>query len=132
MATWRCVKQCGACCHLDPVERPDLAEYLSPDELELYLSLVGEGGWCINFDQTTRECRIYPNRPRFCRVEPEVFQDMYCILPEELNDFAVECCQQQISGVYGDRSLEMRRFNQAVFGESMGLRVDICNKGLTK
>ncbi|MBD0345487.1 MAG: YkgJ family cysteine cluster protein, partial [Coleofasciculus sp. Co-bin14] len=64
MATWHCVKQCGACCHLDPAERPDLDTYLSPEELELYLSLVGEGGWCVNFDLAKRECRIYPDRPR--------------------------------------------------------------------
>ncbi|NEO03757.1 MAG: YkgJ family cysteine cluster protein, partial [Moorea sp. SIO3I7] len=37
MATWRCVKQCGACCHLDPAERPGLEEYLLPEELALYL-----------------------------------------------------------------------------------------------
>ncbi|WP_017316554.1 YkgJ family cysteine cluster protein [Mastigocladopsis repens] len=114
MATWQCVKQCGACCHLDPADRPDIYEYLSPEELELYLSMVGEGGWCVNFDKDSRECRIYPNRPRFCRVEPEVFQDMYGIDPEELNDFAIDCCYQQIEGVYGDRSLEMLRFDQAV------------------
>lgn len=114
MATWQCVKQCGACCHLDPTERPDLDEYLSPEELELYLSMVGEDGWCVNYDHATRECKIYPNRPRFCRVEPEVFQDMYSIELEELNEFAIECCQQQISGVYGDRSLEMLRFEQVV------------------
>ncbi|NWF61907.1 MAG: YkgJ family cysteine cluster protein [Fischerella sp.] len=114
MATWQCVKQCGACCHLDPAYRPDLHDYLSPEELELYLSMVGEEGWCINFDINTRECRIYPNRPRFCRVEPEVFENMYGITPEELNDFAIECCQEQIEGVYGDRSLEMLRFNKAV------------------
>ncbi|HBK65262.1 MAG TPA: YkgJ family cysteine cluster protein, partial [Cyanobacteria bacterium UBA11166] len=45
MATWLCVKQCGACCHLDPAERPELADYLSPEDLQLYLSMVGEGGW---------------------------------------------------------------------------------------
>lgn len=114
MATWRCVKQCGACCHLDPADRPDLDEYLSPQELELYLSMVGENGWCINFDHFTRECRIYDDRPRFCRVEAESFGDMYGIEPEELNDFAIECCHQQIEGVWGDRSLEMIRFNQEV------------------
>ncbi|MES1025986.1 MULTISPECIES: YkgJ family cysteine cluster protein [Chroococcaceae] len=114
MATWRCVKQCGACCNLDPAERPDIEDYLSPAELELYLSMVGADGWCINYNHVTRECRIYPNRPRFCRVEPAIFQDMYDILPEELDDFAIECCQQQISGVYGDRSLEMLRFDQAI------------------
>lgn len=114
MATWRCVKQCGACCYLNPAERPDLEEYLSPEELELYLSMVGEGGWCINFDRSTRECRIYPNRPRFCRVEPEVFQDMYGIASEELNDFAIACCQEHIEDMYGDRSLEMLRFHQEI------------------
>jgi len=114
MATWQCVKQCGACCHLDPAERPDLDEYLSPDELELYLSMVSQDGWCVNYDRTTRECRIYSDRPRFCRVESEAFQDMYGIQAEDLNDFAIECCRQQIQGVYGDRSLEMLRFEQAV------------------
>ncbi len=114
MSTWQCVKQCGACCNLDPAERPDLEEYLSPPELELYLSMVGEGGWCVNFDHTTRECRIYSNRPRFCRVESEVFQDMYGVEPEEVNDFAIDCCRQQIEGVYGDRSLEILRFDKAV------------------
>jgi hypothetical protein len=114
MATWRCVKQCGACCHLDPAERPDLETYLSPDEIEVYLNMVGEGGWCVNFDQSTRECRIYLDRPRFCRVQTDIFQEMYGVEPEELNDFAIDCCRQQIEGVYGDRSLEMLRFDREV------------------
>ncbi len=114
MATWRCVQQCGACCHLDPTDRPDLDEYLSPPELEIYFSMVGEDGWCINFDAESRECRIYANRPRFCRVEPQVFQDLYGVQPEDLNDFAIDCCRQQIEGVYGDRSLQMLRFDREV------------------
>ncbi|NEP13614.1 MAG: YkgJ family cysteine cluster protein [Symploca sp. SIO2C1] len=114
MAIWRCVKQCGACCYLDPAERPGLEEYLSLEELQLYLNMVGEEGWCVNFDHATRECRIYQNRPRFCRVEPDVFQDMYGIEPEELNDFAIDCCREQIEEVYGDRSLEILRFNREV------------------
>jgi len=114
MATWVCVKQCGACCHLDPIDRPDLDQYLSPIELELYLSMVGTDGWCIHYNQTTRECSVYDKRPRFCRVEAAVFQDLYGIEPQELNDFAIDCCQQQIEGVYGDRSLEMLRFVQAI------------------
>ncbi len=118
MATWRCVKQCGACCHLDPAERPDLEQYLSPTELALYLSMVGEGGWCINFDRATRECRIYPDRPRFCRVKPDIFEDMYGVEPAEFEDFAIDCCQQQIAGVYGDRSLEMQRFDRELGIES--------------
>lgn len=123
MATWQCVKQCGACCHLDPTDRPELEEYLSPEELELYLSMVSEGGWCINYDRELRECKIYQNRPRFCRVETEVFVDMYGIEAQDLNDFAIECCNQQIEGVYGLRSLEMIRFNQAIFEEDGQVRV---------
>jgi hypothetical protein len=114
MATWRCVKQCGACCHLDPTDRPDLERYLSPEELTRYLELVGEDGWCIHFNHQTRECRIYPDRPRFCRVEPDVFHDLYGISPAELNDFAIDCCQQQIIGVYDDRSPEMQRFINSI------------------
>lgn len=114
MATWQCVKQCGACCQLDPGDRPDLEDYLSTDELALYLSLIGPDGWCIHFDPEHRECRIYPDRPSFCRVETESFGRMFGVEPEELNDFAIECCRQQIEGVYGDRSLELMRFNRAV------------------
>ncbi|MDX2100016.1 MAG: YkgJ family cysteine cluster protein [Leptolyngbyaceae cyanobacterium bins.59] len=114
MATWQCVKSCGACCHLDPNDRPDLEEYLKPDELQLYLSMVSEGGWCVHFDPATRECQIYADRPRFCRVQADVFQDLYGIEPEELNEFAIECCQQQIEGVYGDRSPELLRFERAI------------------
>lgn len=123
MATWQCVKQCGACCHLDDRDRPDLDEYLLPEELALYLSMVGADGWCVNYDRSARECRIYADRPRFCRVEAEVFGDMYGIEPEELNDFAIECCEQQITGVYGDRSLEMLRFESAV-----GISLDLLPK----
>ena len=118
MATWQCVKQCGACCHLDPQERPDLEEYLSPQELELYLTMVGEGGWCIHFDHSNRNCRIYPERPRFCRVELETFRNMYGIEPEEVSDFAIDCCHQQIESTYGRRSIEMLRFNSEVYGAS--------------
>jgi Fe-S-cluster containining protein len=82
MATWRCVKQCGACCNLDPDERPDLEEYLSPEELDALSEHGGEGGWCVNFDRVTRECRIYPDRPRFCRVEADVFQEMFGVEPQ--------------------------------------------------
>jgi hypothetical protein len=116
MPTWRCVKKCGACCHLDPTDRPDLDRYLSGEELQLYLSLVGEDGWCINFDRSTRTCKIYPDRPRFCRVQADVFADLYGIESEELNDFAIDCCHQQIAGVYGDISAEMDRFNREIAG----------------
>lgn len=112
MTTWHCVKQCGACCHLDPAERPELADYLSPEDLALYMSMVGADGWCIHFDHDNRECQIYADRPRFCRVQADTFADMYGITADDLNDFAIDCCQQQIEAVYGDRSLEMVRFER--------------------
>jgi Fe-S-cluster containining protein len=114
MAIWCCVKRCGACCHLEPSDRPDLGEYLSPDELEHYLSMVGEGGWCVNFDQTTRECQVYEQRPRFCRVQPDIFKHLYDIETEAFNDFAIDCCHQQIEGVYGKNSEEMQRYDRAI------------------
>ncbi|XHX77070.1 MAG: YkgJ family cysteine cluster protein [Stenomitos frigidus ULC029] len=114
MPTWRCVKQCGACCHLDPTDRPDLEDYLSPPELALYLSMVGANGWCIHFDHATRECSVYADRPRFCRVAPDVFQELFGVEPDEMNDFAIACCREQIEGVYGDRSLEQIRFDREV------------------
>ncbi|NEP20195.1 MAG: YkgJ family cysteine cluster protein [Leptolyngbya sp. SIO4C1] len=114
MATWQCVKNCGACCQLSPSDRPELADYLSADDLAGYLSMVGADGWCIHYDQITRECTIYETRPSFCRVTAETFQAMFDIEPEALDEFAIDCCQQQIAGVYGDDSLEMSRFNQAI------------------
>jgi uncharacterized protein len=114
MATWQCVKNCGACCQLDPADRPDLSDYLSPTELALYMSLVGEDGWCIHYDPAQRECRIYDERPNFCRVQPDTFEKLYGIAPTELNEFAIECCQQQITGIYGPQSDEMDRFCSAV------------------
>ena len=116
MATWRCIKHCGACCHLDPADRPQLDNYLSPEELKLYLSMVGEDGWCTHFDQQQRNCRIYEQRPRFCRVQPHTFEQMYAVPVDKFNDFAIDCCRQQIAGVYGSRSQEMQRYNQETKG----------------
>lgn len=115
MAKWCCVKQCGACCYLEPSERPELEEYLSSEELKLYMSLVGQDGWCINYDSTSRECRIYPDRPSFCRVRADVFSDLYGIEADELDEFAIDCCSEHIGDMYGTDSPEMLRFQQAVY-----------------
>lgn len=113
MATWQCVSNCGACCQLQPEDRPDLEDYLTPEELQTYLSMVGEDGWCIHFNPESRRCKVYDRRPQFCRVQPDTFQRMFGIESEDLNDFAIDCCQQQISSIYGDLSPEMERFNSA-------------------
>ncbi|MEL6159650.1 MAG: YkgJ family cysteine cluster protein [Cyanobacteria bacterium J06554_11] len=124
MATWQCVTNCGACCQLEPADRPDLEDYLSPDELALYMSLVGEDGWCINYDKAKRNCRIYDERPNFCRVQPDTFQQLYDVAPADLNDFAIECCEQQISGIYGNNSPEMDRFYEAVGIDSIIVEIE--------
>jgi uncharacterized protein len=111
---WQCVSGCGACCNLAPEERPDLAEYLSEAELETYLSMVGEDGWCINYDHDRRQCQIYEQRPRFCRVQPDIFKSMFGIEPVEFNEFAIACCQEQITGVYGAKSPELEHYNQEI------------------
>lgn len=111
---WQCISNCGACCNLTPEDRPNLAKYLSSEELELYMSMVGEDGWCINYDHDIRKCRIYRERPRFCRVQPDTFEDMYGVEATEFNEFAIACCQQQISGVYGRNSDELERYNKSV------------------
>lgn len=114
MGTWQCVKNCGACCYLQPSERPDLDEYLSPSELEQYIGMVGADGWCINYDATKRECTIYEDRPRFCRVQDDTFGAMFGIEATDLNDFAIDCCLEHISDMYGEDSQEMENFAQAV------------------
>jgi uncharacterized protein len=76
--------------------------------------MVGEDGWCINLDRDTRSCNIYDVRPSFCRVQADTFKTMFGIEPAELNDFAIDCCRQQIEGVYGEDSPEAIRFNNEV------------------
>jgi hypothetical protein len=39
---------------------------------------------------------------------------MYGIAPEEFNDFAIDCCHQQIRSVYGKNSSEMNCYRQEV------------------
>jgi Fe-S-cluster containining protein len=119
MATWQCINSCGACCRLAPEERPDVADYLTPEDYTKYLLMAGADGWCIHFDQINRNCTIYETRPQFCRVLPETFQTMYGVAPEELNDFAIECCYQQIESIYGEDSLEMLRFEEAIYAEEL-------------
>lgn len=118
MATWQCVKDCGACCNLTPTDRPDLADYLTPEQLETYMGMVGPDGWCIHYDAEQRLCKIYEQRPSFCRVQVDTFEQMFGIDGDELNEFAIDCCQAQISGVYGPKSEEMERFTAAVEIES--------------
>ncbi|KAK4536042.1 hypothetical protein CDCA_CDCA07G2067 [Cyanidium caldarium] len=127
-ARWVCVQGCGACCRLAPVERPGLEEWLSTDELEQYHSMVLPDGWCRHFDQDARTCTIFERRPRFCRAEPAVFRDLYGVGEEDFDEFARECCMEQIVDVYGGvLSDEMIRFAQAIVRRDPSLRPEIEN-----
>ncbi|KAI8560410.1 hypothetical protein RHMOL_Rhmol04G0253200 [Rhododendron molle] len=58
---WQCVEGCGACCKLD--KGPSFATpeeiFENPSDIELYRSLVGADGWCINYNKSSRTCSIY-------------------------------------------------------------------------
>lgn len=111
---WRCIANCGACCNLTPEDRPDLEEYLTPQELEIYKTMLQEDGWCRNLDKETRKCLIYEERPNFCRVQADIFQEMYQVEEKDFNEFAIDCCRDQIAGVYGEKSPELVRYNKEI------------------
>lgn len=141
---WACVKNCGACCKLGPIDsRPDLSSYLSEIDYAYYESLIGHDDWCKNFDKENRLCKIYETRPEFCRVEPANFKKMFNIDAEDFNasfllhlrllrcpfkltpalspilsfqDFCTFCCREQIEDVYGGESDELNRFEDVIEG----------------
>ena len=109
---WSCLSQCGACCRLAPEERQEALEALSADQQTLYLEMVGDDGWCRHFDKGGRRCRIYEDRPEFCRVS--ALADLFAVAADEVNAFAIDCCRQQIRSVHGGRSRELRRFERLI------------------
>ena len=99
-------------CRLDPTQRPEALAALSPQQQETYLKMVGQDGWCIHFDSGSRRCRIYEQRPDFCRV------DNLMVLfgragEDDPDQLAISCCRQQIRVEYGGRGKVMRRFMSA-------------------
>ncbi|CAM6069937.1 unnamed protein product [Sphagnum tenellum] len=113
---WACVKGCGACCVLDKgPDYPPVEEILTdPDEVALFRSMVGADGWCIHYDKPSRSCTIHNERPRFCRVEPERFKDLYGIEEKDMDKVACGFCQDQIRSVYGGRSKELKTFQRVI------------------
>ncbi|GJP71489.1 hypothetical protein CLOP_g2320 [Closterium sp. NIES-67] len=121
IAGWACIERCGACCQLDKGELAPPVETILRDagELAMYRSMVGDDGWCRHYDRQTRACSIYESRPRFCRVQADVFWDLYRIAPHQLASSARSFCRVSIADVYGPRSDEMKRF-KAANGKSRG------------
>ena len=110
--TWHCINQCGACCRLDPLERMDSLAVLSKKDQDKYMSMVGPDGWCIHFDKNSKKCTIYPNSPSFSRVEQ--IDKTFRIEPDDLKDFSINCCKQQIRFIYGGRSRVMKRYSKKI------------------
>ena len=108
---WQCISHCGACCRLCPEERQEALSALSEEDQATYLSMVGPDGWCIHYDSGGRRCRIYNQRPSFCRVSE--LGRLFSVDDDQLDAFASDCCRQQIRSTYGGRSLTLRRFNRA-------------------
>lgn len=109
---WRCISGCGSCCRLDPDERGEALEALSPEQQKQYLAMVGPDGWCIHYDTGSSRCRIYAERPMFCRVEN--LSRLFEVPKEDVNAFAIQCCRQQIRSEHGGRGIVMKRFEQAI------------------
>ena len=106
--SWKCVDNCGACCKLEPHERIEALEALSAKEQDLFLSMVLSDGWCRHYDKDKRICSIYETRPNFCNVK--YLAKLYNVKDENKNVFAIKCCKQHISHIYGKRSKEMTSF----------------------
>ena len=109
---WKCIKNCGACCRLAPEERADALNVLDNNQIAIYLRMVGEDGWCIHFDSLSRSCRIYDQRPEFCRVSNLV--RLFGVDPNLFDSFAVQCCTEQIQSIYGETSEVMKSFSREV------------------
>lgn len=132
---WQCIAGCGACCRLDPALREDALDALNPEQRQAYLALVGADGWCIHYDTGGRRCRVYSERPDFCRVSnlvalfaPELqgagrsdgasdapaASDARAGWTEAEHALAIACCTQQIRSEYGGRGRVMRQFQRAI------------------
>ncbi|CAL4939558.1 unnamed protein product [Urochloa decumbens] len=118
---WKCASGCGACCKLDKgpdFPTPDEIFADHPDDLQLYRSMTGDDGWCINYDKATRTCNIYQDRPTFCRVEPKVFDEFFGVPRSRFDREACSACLDNIKMVYGDDSAELSNFKRVIREES--------------
>lgn len=53
--------------------------------------MIGPDDWCVNFDKQSRMCKIYDNRPEFCKVDKVRYKKMFQIEEEDFNVREVEC-----------------------------------------
>ena len=109
---WKCISNCGACCRLAPLERIEALESLTPSQELEYLKMVGQDGWCIYYDTGSRSCKIYKDRPDFCKVSN--LKSIFAIGEKGAPATAIEYCRQHIRTIYGGKSKEMRKFNREI------------------
>jgi Fe-S-cluster containining protein len=109
---WQCIQHCGACCRLDPALRGEALAALDASQRERYLAMVGADGWCIHYDSGSQRCRIYSDRPDFCRVDS--LMQLFGAEGEDADALAIACCKQQIRCESGGRGRVMRRFLRAI------------------
>ena len=110
--SWSCISHCGCCCRLDPALRAEALAALDPEQQRTYLAMVGPDGWCLHFDTGRRRCRIYAQRPDFCRVSS--LMRLFGAEGDDADALAIACCKQQIRSENGGRGRVMRRFLRAL------------------
>ena len=65
---WRCISGCGSCCRLDPGERNESLDALSPEQQQQSLPMVGPDGRFIHPDPGSTRCRTHSARPLLSRL----------------------------------------------------------------
>ena len=116
--TWGCISNCGACCYLEPEHRQEAIQALNPSQKKIYLKMVGEDGWCINYNSSLRTCSIYNKRPDFCRVSN--LSKLYNLNNTNFDEFAIQCCLDQIRSIYGGRSIVMKKYKHSIRTQRKG------------
>ena len=109
---WICISNCGSCCRLAPEERAEAIGLLSEDQQKEYFSLVGQDGWCKNYDKSNKKCLIYERRPEFCKVD-----NLTSIIgcgKDDMDSLAIEYCIQNIRSIYGGRSKVLKEYKKKI------------------
>lgn len=45
--------------------------------------MIGPDDWCIHFDKENRQCKVYEDRPQFCKVDKKSYKKMFDVEPED-------------------------------------------------
>ncbi len=112
MKSWTCIENCGACCKFDLHEREDILDVLDEEDLKLISKMTGKDGWCKYFDKENKKCKIYMDRPHFCRVDK--FSNSFNEYKKNRDKFLIKCCKQHIESIYGKKSDQMNTFKNKI------------------